>query len=389
MDTFHQCGHNSVWNLDSIEHDGAGAGLIISPVNMEAGGLQDKIPEAVRNESWLDPQFYLPGDSKGQLVTYPYFPANVVEQFNTGEYSEHALEVAERCLQFQHDLGLRYVTIPTRYFGNTPADHLVELSDLFVEPFLEAYSKLGFGSPLLLTVIAKEHQIAPGDERDELLSWITGFQGIGAVYLIFENSEASKQIKDPGFLANGLRFIHILRQNDMDVHIGYSGLEGLLYSVADASSVSMGSYENLRSFGIDRLTSKEAQPRNPPKPRVYSGKLLQWMEDTYLPPIRQLVGDWSEHFDDSPYKEYLLDPESRLNFQRSEIYKHYFYLFSQQAASLPVLDERINFLRNHVEGAMARFDAIRASGVFLDSESDGSHLPAWMNAMAMFEAQPE
>jgi hypothetical protein len=35
------------------------------------------------------------------------------------------------------------------------------------------------------------------------------------------------------------------------------------------------------------------------------------------------------------------------------------------------------------------FNAISASGIFLDADSDGSHLPAWLNALAMFEADPE
>ena len=134
----------------------------------------------------------------------------------------------------------------------------------------------------------------------------------------------------------------------MEVHVGYCGIEGLLYSVADATSVTVGSYENLRSFSTLRLETQEDKPRRAPRSRVYSGRLLQWVEDVYLGPFRKLVPDWQLLFDDSPYKEYLLDPSSSLNFQRSEIYKHYFFIFSRQVAALPQLAGRPEHIRAHV-----------------------------------------
>lgn len=164
---------------------------------------------------------------------------------------------------------------------------------------------------------------------------------------------------------------------------------GILLSVADPTSVSVGSYENLRSFGTLRLETREPAMRRGPRPRVYSARLLQWIEDTFLPPLRELVPNWRSLFDDSPYKEYLLDPTSALSFQRSEIYKHYFTLFHEQVLELPALEERSTYLRSIVADALAGFDHIKSYNVFLDSDSDHSHLPAWMNALTMFEARSE
>jgi len=36
MFVYHQCGHNTVWNIDSLESEQVGDGLIISPVNIDA-----------------------------------------------------------------------------------------------------------------------------------------------------------------------------------------------------------------------------------------------------------------------------------------------------------------------------------------------------------------
>lgn len=386
---YHQCGHNFVWNIQSLTEDSAGHGLILSPVNVEANRIRERVPAELLPDSWIDPQFYLPHDAKTKLATYPFFPENVMETFNTEGFEGHAYGVAKECLAFQHELGLRYLTIPTRYFDDLPPTHLEQLSVLFVEPFLEAKQQLGLSEPALITVIVKPLHLEAGVLRDELLSWATSFPEITGVYLIFDYNFASKQIKQPAYLAGMLRFIRALRQTGVEVHVGYSGLEGLLLSLADPTSISVGSYENLRSFGTQRLETREDAVRNPPRPRVYSGRLLQWIEDTFLPPIRELTPAWRDLFDDSPYKDYLLNPTSTLNFQRSEIYKHYFYVFARQTESLPPLESRASHLRDRVTEALNLFETIRESGVFLDSDSDQSHLPAWLNALAMFEANPD
>lgn len=385
---YHQCGHNFRWNVDSLLDDGAGAGLIISPVNVEAERIQARIPDEVLRVSMIDPQFYLPHDTKNSLATYPFFPGNVVPEFTTSEFETHVDEVARECLAFQSGLGLKYHVIPTRYFDDLPEAYLDELSGLFVQPFIDAHQEAGYEAPLLLTVIAKPLHLERGIQRDELLSWATGFSAINGVYLVFDNDFYTKQIKDPAYLAGQLRFIGALRKNGMEVHVGYTGLEGILQSVADPTSISMGSYENLRSFGTLRLETREKATRRGPRPRIYSGRLLQSIEDTLMPPIRELVPNWQDYFDDSPYKEYLLDPSSALSFQRPEVYKHYFYVKARQVRQLPELAARPEYLRTRINEALGLFERIREAGVYLDGDSDGSHLPAWLNALAMYAARP-
>ena len=386
---YHQCGHNFVWNIRSLQDDGAGEGLIVSPVNVEADKIPERIPAQVLETSWMDPQFYLPNDNKNKLKTYPFFPGNVLANFSTTDFEDHAIEIARECLAFQDALNFRYLVIPTRYFDDLPDNYLTQLSELFVEPFRQARLDLHLTKPMLLTVIAKQLHLVAGTSRDELLTWATGAEDVDGIYLVLDNVPGSKQIKDPGFLSDALRFVRALRLNDMEVHVGYCGIEGLLYSVADATSVTVGSYENLRSFSTLRLETQENTPRRGPRPRVYSGRLLQWIEDVYLEPLRQMVPNWQSLFNDSPYKSYLLNPTTALNFQRSEIYKHYFFTFAQQIAELPQLSGRQEHIRAQILNAIQLFEQINGAGVFLDENSDGSHLPSWLNALGMFEAQPE
>ena len=234
---YHQCGHNSVWNVQSLQDDGTGEGLIVSPVNVEADKIPQRFPTTILESSWIDPQFYIPNDNKNKLKTYPFFPGNVLENFNTSDFENHAVEIARECLQFQDALNFRYLVIPTRYFDDLPDNYLTQLAELFVEPFRQARLDLHLTKPLLLTVIAKRLHLEAGSSRDALLSWATSFGDVDGIYLVLDSGSRSKQIKDPEFLSGTLRFIRALRLNDMEVHVGYCGIEGLLYSTADATSV--------------------------------------------------------------------------------------------------------------------------------------------------------
>lgn len=273
MRIYHQTGHNWKWNIDSLE-DGAGYGLVVSPVNMPEAKLSE-LPTKIRERSFFDPQIYLPRDVKGHLSTYSYFPGNLRSGVQTADYEEIASESAHECVDLQLRSGLEYITIPTRYFDELPSNYLQQSAQHFVDPFIAHYRDSGSLKPLLLTAIVKPIQLTDPEQKSALLNWITSVQEIDGVYLIFENNSESKQIKDAAHLAGALEFIHSLRMNDLEVHVGYANTESYLYSIAQPTSVTMGSYENLRRFGIQRFVDAEGSTRRGPRPRLYSAALLQ------------------------------------------------------------------------------------------------------------------
>lgn len=388
MKVFHQHGHNFVWNLDSFSNDGVGDGHIVSPVNIESNKIPQRISKSIREVSFFDPQFYLPHDPAKKLETYSFFPKNVLSSFSTEDLIEQSHEIAHECLVFQKDLNFKYSVIPTRYFAELPEDALEQLTAIFLEPFITEHSRIDDATPLLLTVIVKPIQLEDELLRSELITWITNYPEIKGVYLIFHNDFYSKQIKDPEYLSNQLLFIHYLRLNGLEVHVGYTNTEGYLLSIADPTSVTVGAYENLRTFGITRLETRESGIQQGPTPRIYSGKLFQWIPNTSLPALRRLVPDWQEFFDESPYNEYLLNPKTKLNSQRKEIYKHYFMVFSRQVNELPSnMAKRSSFIIQKIEQALDNFEKIKGHNVLLDSDSDGSHLPSWFNAISIFNAE--
>lgn len=224
------------------------------------------------------------------------------------------------------------------------------------------------------------------EKRNEVLNWITGHQDVDGVYLIFENTFTTKQIKDFDFLFNAMLFIKTLKDNQMEVHVGYCNTEALLYSLAMPDSVSIGSYENLRSFGIRRFQETENSPMRSPNARLYSSKLLQWVDYGYIQPMKTLINNYADYFDESSYNPLTnFKPDYNWQYKKTEPYKHYFFVFNNQIKSLPEHQtERIESIKAQIKMARNLFDMIETS-VLLDGDSDGSHLQHWFNVINAFQ----
>jgi hypothetical protein len=384
MRVHHQAGHNIVWNLDSLELDGAGDGIIFSPVNDTPERILGTL-ESIRNQSFFDPQFYIPASERGKLPDYPFFPSTAMGDFTTTDFQSECWNIARECVRWQLGGRFSHIVIPTRYHDDLPSDHFEHMTSCYVEPFTTAISELGCGGRTLLTVIAKQGQITDRQQRNFLLNWVTGQQNIDGVYLILEHNSQYKQIKDPMYLAGCLEFINVLKQNDLSVHLGYTNTEGLFLSIANPDSISMGSYENLRKFQPSRFEEQLPSTRRQPSPRLYSGALMQWIELTYVQAIQALYPRWAICFEDSDYTTTGFQAEPDWNLRLPDLYKHFFLVFSGQVRALPNdMQDRFAYVDDRISAAINLYREIAEAGVALDENSDGSHLYAWRTAMRLF-----
>ena len=384
MKVYHQTGFRYNWNIDSFTKDNAGDGLIFSPVNIESDKIELKISPSIKMKSLFDPQFYMINDNKGKLATYDFFPANIKANFNTNDLFKQSKDIAKECLNFQGNNSFEYLIIPARYFDEMPSKYFDQYFDFIVKPFTDFYRKTKF-EQVLLTIILKQSHLIEEGYRNNILNWITSIQNIDGIYLIFENHYDSKQIKDSQYLFNALLFIHYLRLNNLEVHIGYTNTEGLLYSIADPTSISMGSYENLRKFNIKRFKTEPKRVQQSPNARLYVGNLFQWIDYNYVQSIKNEYEKWNDIFEDSQYKPLMFKQTFNWHLQKFEPYKHFFIIFYNQVVSLASrIDERISFLQNSFEFARKTFSEIIDSGVALDSNSDGSHLVEWLKTIKLY-----
>ena len=385
MKVYHQTGHRDNWNRECFLI-GIGDGLIYSPINIDADKLLSFDP-ALKITGFFDPQLYLLNEAKGTLHTYPYFPGNIKPDFSTPDLDNSYIQLAKLCVDYQMQNDLNYLVIPTRYHTDNPTTYFIQSTDYFVTPFCDYVRTNNIKKKVLLSVIVKSIMLSDEEKRNEVLNWITGHQQISGVYLIFEDNFTSKQIKDFEFLLNALRFITILKKNQMEVHLGYTNTEGLLYSIAMPDSVTVGSYENLRSFGIKRFQDLENGPMRAPRARLYSSKLLQWLDYQYVEAMRTLIPGYEDYFDESEFRPLMFKPDYNWQFQKPEPYKHYFYVFDRQVKGLPNGQaDRIEILKGNIRNAVNLFRTIE-NDVFLDDDSDGSHLPTWFNVINAYQKE--
>ncbi len=385
MKVYHQTGFRDNWNRDSYIN-GVGDGLIFSPINIDSDKLLG-LDETLKITGFLDPQLYLLNEAKGTLDTYPYFPGNLKPDFSTPDLDNSHLQMAQLCVDYQIKNKFKYLVIPTRHYTDNPTSYFIQSSEFFVNPFCEYVRTNKITKSILLSVIVKPIMLSDVEKRNEILNWITGQQHINGVYLIFENSFNSKQIKDFDFLLNALRFIQILKENLLEVHIGYTNTEAILYSIAMPDSITIGSYENLRSFGIKRFQDIENGPMRAPRARLYSSKLLQWLDYQYIEAMRALVVNYENYFDESEFRPLMFKPEYNWQFQKPEPYKHYFFVFNEQVKALPNSQtERIEQLKDSIRRAVNLFKNIE-NDVFLDDDSNGSHLPTWFNVINAYQKE--
>lgn len=384
IEIYHQCGHNTIWNIDSFCKDKIGDGLIFSPSDFEKGKVE-KLDLKIKESSFFDPQYYLPKSDKKKLQTYNFFPNTFMNNdYSTVNYEEKAYDDAYKCVEFQKNNSFNRIIIPCVYKENFTDKYLAIQKELYIIPFVSAIEKLNVNKPVFLTLILKDNYLFDKEIREEILSFATSFQAIDGIYIIPEHVETYKRVRDEKYLFELMKFIDKLRENELLVHLGYTDIEGFILSLSDITSISIGAYENTRCFSIEKFKSNVGK-RQGPNPRVFSAKLLQNVEYTYLAPLETLYDKYDELFEDNEYKIKLFEPTFQWHFTKPEIYKYYFCEYSKLLQKLPgEYDERYKFILEKIKESMISYKEINDSGVLLDERSNGDHLIHWANAINMY-----
>ncbi len=385
FEIYHQVGFRHQWNLQSINDDRTGDGIIIGARSLEKEKVE-ALPAKTRRKAIFDPQFFLPAVPKGKLRTYDFFPHIAAEGFTSSDYADESAGIsASGCVDFQIRNGFRHVVIPTRYMPGMPSDFISTQNTLFVEPFLEAIADQREDYSALLQLVVTDNMLKDTEYTADLLNWITGISGIAGVYLIAEQNASTKQVKDADFLYRLLCFTSALRENDMIVVLGYLNTEAILLSLADPSVLTMGVYENTRAFKIKTFEENDTAQRGP-SPRLYMAKCLQWIDRNYHGAIERRLPGGKSLFDQNKYQAIMFRPSFNWHFSKPELYKHHFLELSRQLRTISQLEgkERYEQVVAMIREAGRIFKTMDQSGIVLDQDNDGSHLSAWLTAANEF-----
>ena len=334
---FHQCGFRFQWNKEIYESKKIGDGFIISPLDMS----NETLDNFDIKESFLDPQFYSLNIYKDNFLSYKFLD----EIDNIYDYMIERNNIAKKCVDFQNDKNFKYITIPTIDLNLLALDEnyaelyckansenvesnimninnkLSLIQEIIINPFIKYIDESNIEKKVLLTVIFDDEVAKEKALFDGLLSIITNEDKISGVYLIPQNTRTYKRMTDINYLTRILQFIKILRNNEMDVIVGYCDIESILFTVAGVTGVTLGVYENLRKYDGSKFIDCEYKGRGP-SPRIFSNKLMQWVENVYLPVIKEKHNiydffEQNEYFDETQSNEY------KWHFSKPQCYMHY------------------------------------------------------------------
>jgi len=269
----------------------------------------------------------------------------------------------------------------------TESNYLEIFRQLCIEPFVnEIKNREITGKEVLLTVVVKDSQLLDVDYTNELLNVISSYVEITGIYLVPYCKKSTKRIKEINFIINIMKFIKALKDNQMYVHVAYCDIEGLLYSLADIDSVSIGTYENLRDFNLINFDKKDGKGQKSPNKRVYSNKLFQWIDLNYLGALKTF-NDFNDLFEQNKYITFSVPNVKNWHFRYPELYKHYMMSIYNQYKSLPNnYCQRYKYIKDELLNAIELNKKINDFGILFDTDNDGSHLERWITALNLFDA---
>lgn len=402
IDIYHQCGFRYKWNKEINDEFNIGDGFILSPIDMNKTILSDISDEKLAS-SFFDPQFYSLNLYKDNYLSYKFLD----EVDTIYDYSIQKNNIAKKCVDFQNNIALKYITIPTidfnllnlnesynelydeiksdsdesSYFSNTNIKNNL-YKKLILEPFSNYIKTIQTDKKVLATIIFDDEMAKEDNLFNSILSTITENDIISGIYLIPQNNRTFKRISDINFLTKIMDFIHILRENDLEVIIGYSDIESILYTVAGATAVPIGVYENLRKYDGLKFSNNDYNGRGP-NPRIFSSKLLQWIEYQYLPVIKS-NDDLNKYFDQNVYFKETQEKDYNWHFSKPQCYKHYMISFTEMIKKLPEdLNERYLYVDKLLEEANNSFNEL-ANFMFFDNNSSGDHINKWRTVLKTY-----
>lgn len=385
FEIYHQLGYNYQWNIDSVQNENTGSGVILAPRSMNKSKVESLDIE-IKKKAIFDPQIFNPHEVNKQMSTYNFYPSiSMHGGFDTGRFSNYSSVYANDCIDFQVKNDFRFIIIPTRYFEGMPSvANLIELqNDHFINPFLNYIKNNGINKDVVVQITLNSLMVKDTEYASELLNWITGIGGIKGVYLITE-SPRNKQIDDPDFLYSLLNFINALYQNELTVILGYLNTEALLLSIANPSIVTIGSHGNLRCFNSKMFINiNEKNDRQSIPTRIFVPKLLDWIEPQYINLINKKFPEYLDFSNKNEYAREILSPTYNI-YLKIVPYKHFFIEGSKQLRDVNFLEDeaRYNEVCNIINSAIQGYSRLKEAGVELGN--CGSNLPMWLTAANLF-----
>lgn len=271
MPAYHQMGHDSRNLLDNGDLTSY-AGAIVSPVNYDETETRAQI-ERLQSSTFefvFDPQLYFPQTNRGCLRDWSYFPPDV----DTADQSSATWwdTLVGRVLDCAGRLKPTSVCSPAivpRVYSNDYFDLLTYVGSTLA-------NSAGDFVPVQ-TLLVNLSELASRDRAFTIASILSRTK-CKMIYLIFVTDlEPRRELADAAELTGGMLLISLLEQAGLQVLVGFSSTDMILWKAAGATACATGKFFNLRRFTKSRFE----------EPAGGGGQLPYWIEESLFAYLRE------------------------------------------------------------------------------------------------------
>lgn len=383
MKLLHQLGHNFKWNLDAYFENKIGDGFIFCARSFSPSQLGSKISGYEGKEylpvSLVDLQFYGGKKSNGTcLEKYEFHPLHLLVE---GKTEVSIIENIFKAIEFQRNLGIKNILIP-QICEPENSETFIKIAQS-INGILK--SRKEEGVKYYMTLPLHINFVQDDEIVEKILIAFTDksivFDGF---YLACEQNMGTKKIStDFKYYITLSKVLRVLKDQNFETILGFSNIDALVFSsLADIDYVSIGTYENLRSFDPKRFVEEKSGGGS--KGWYFSEKLLNFVKSSELDIIRnQNCLDLISN-EDNIFSDIILNPGYVWNIHKPDVQKNYLLSASkllEELSQLSSLQDRKEILKQKIKEARETYKELEARGVFLSEESSGYHLTTWLSAL--------